>query len=119
MFCVVLVSVVCVVFFGPGLIGCEFANDLVGSGKQVAVIGPDSAPRGRLMPPACGLSLQMALEKAGGEWHLGVRAQRGARRPRGFASTRSNGAVVEADCVLSAIGLRPKLALAQQAGLYL
>src|SRR3569833_1887634 len=76
------------------------------------------APRGRLMPPACGLSLQMALEKAGVEWHLGVRAQRVVRRPRGFAITLSNGAVVEADCVLSAIGLRPKLALAQQAGLH-
>src|SRR3569832_1465603 len=59
-----------------------------------------------------------ALEKAGVEWHLGVRAQRVVRRPRGFAITRSNGAVVEADCVLSAIGLRPKLALAQQAGLH-
>src|SRR3569833_338418 len=113
-----LASAARVAIIGPGVIGCEFANDLVGIGKQVAVIGPDSAPRGRLMPPACGLSLQMALEKAGVEWHLGVRAQRVVRRPRGFAITLSNGAVVEADCVLSAIGLRPKLALAQQAGLH-
>jgi len=113
-----LASAARVAIIGPGLIGCEFANDLVGIGKQVAVIGPDSAPLGRLMPPACGLSLQMALEKAGVEWHLGVRAQRVVRRPRGFAITLSNGAVVEADCVLSAIGLRPKLALAQQAGLH-
>src|SRR3569832_811753 len=61
-----LASAARVAIIGPGLIGCEFANDLVGIGKQVAVIGPDSAPLGRLMPPACGLSLQMALGGAGG-----------------------------------------------------
>lgn len=106
-----------VAIIGPGLIGCEFANDLVGVGKRVAVIGPDTAPLGRLMPPACGLFLQRALEEAGVEWRLGVTAGRVQRTSRGFAITLSNDAVVEADCVLSAIGLRPGLALAQQAGL--
>ena len=106
-----------IAILGPGLIGCEFANDLVGVGKRVAVIGPDAAPLGRLMPPACGLFLQRALQEAGVEWHLGVTAGRVQRSSRGFAITLSNDAVVEADCVLSAIGLRPGLALAQQAGL--
>lgn len=106
-----------VAILGPGLIGCEFANDLVAAGKQVTVIGPDAAPLGRLMPAAAGLSLQLALEKAGVEWRLGVTAARVQRRPAGFAITLADGAVVEADCVLSAIGLRPNLTLAKQAGL--
>ena len=106
-----------VAILGPGLIGCEFANDLVAAGKQVMVIGPDAAPLGRLMPAAAGLSLQLALEKAGVEWRLGVTAVRVQRRPAGFVITLADGAVVEADCVLSAIGLRPNLTLAKQAGL--
>lgn len=106
-----------IAILGPGLIGCEFANDLVDAGKHVAVIGPDETPLGRLMPPACGLFLQRALEEASVEWQLGATARRVQRTSRGFAITLSNDAVVEADCVLSAIGLRPQLALAQHAGL--
>jgi len=35
---------------GAGLIGCEFANDLVGAGYQVAVADPMPQPLGRLLP---------------------------------------------------------------------
>lgn len=113
-----LASAARVAILGPGLIGCEFANDLLSAGKRVAVIGPDAAPLGRLMPSACGLSLQLALEKAGVQWHLGATAHRIDRAPQAYVLTLSNGATVEADCILSAIGLRPNLALALQAGLH-
>lgn len=107
-----------VAILGPGLIGCEFANDLLGAGKQVTVIGPGPAPLDRLLPTAAGLSLQHALAAAGVVWHLGVTATRVERRQRGYAVQLSDGATVDADCVLSAVGLRPGLALAQQAGLH-
>lgn len=112
-----LASAARVAILGPGLIGCEFANDLVTAGKQVTVIGPDEAPLGRLLPAAAGLSLQMALEKSGVAWHLGVTAKRVQRRAQGLALILSDDDVIEADCVLSAIGLRPNLTLAKTANL--
>ncbi len=103
---------------GPGLIGCEFANDLTGAGKNVAVIGPDHHPLGRLLPPVAGLSLQEGLAAAGIEWHLNTTAdQVNEDGKEGFQVVISDAPPVMADVVLSAIGLRPDTTLAQQAGI--
>jgi rubredoxin-NAD+ reductase len=106
-----------VAVIGPGLIGCEFANDLVQAGKAVTVIGPSTAPLDRLLPPQAGRALQEALATIGIEWRLGVTAQRVERRGNALALQLSDGSVVEADAILSAIGLRPSTALAQAAGI--
>ena len=106
-----------VAVIGPGLIGCEFANDLVQAGKQVTVIGPPSAPLDRLLPPAAGRALQEALAAVGIVWRLGVAAQRVERRGKALALQLSDGSVVEADAILSAVGLRPSTALARAAGI--
>ena len=58
-----------VAIIGPGLIGCEFANDLTSAGYAVQVIGPDSAPLGRLLPDAAGRLLQKRLAELGVGWH--------------------------------------------------
>lgn len=50
---------------GPGLIGCEFANDLAGAGKNVTVIGPGEAPLGRLLPSEAAQDLKQALTGLG------------------------------------------------------
>ena len=47
-----------VAIIGAGLIGCEFANDLVSAGYQVDVIDIASQPLGRLLPPVAGAYLQ-------------------------------------------------------------
>ena len=106
-----------IAIIGPGLIGCEFANDLTNAGKHVTVIGPDAAPLGRLLPPEAGRALHDALTRIGIEWHLGVTATDINHRQNGLRLTLSDNTHVNADVVLSAVGLRPSTQLAKQAGL--
>lgn len=106
-----------VAIIGPGLIGCEFANDLTNAGKHVTVIGPDAAPLGRLLPPEAGSMLRDALARIGIEWRLGVVAEEVSFHHQGYRLRLSDGGYVDADVVLSAVGLRPNIHLAKQAGL--
>ncbi len=106
-----------VVILGAGLIGCEFANDLVATGHQVDVL--DVAPQvlGRLLPSGAAQFLGQALTAAGVRWHFGQGAQSVQRGDSGWRVTTSTGMALECDVVLSAVGLRPRVALAQAAGL--
>jgi len=109
-----------VLVIGAGLIGCEFANDLAQAGYAVHVVDPASGPMAALLPPAVGEQLRRALEALGVVWHWGVTVQTlqgaatGAHR---YVGTLSDGTSVEADAVLSAVGLRADTALGIQAGL--
>ncbi len=105
------------VVIGPGLIGCEFANDLVSNGKKVTVIGPDRQPLGRLLPPRAAQALQAALAASGVTWHLGTVAEQLVRDGGGWRLQLSDGTSLSTEAVLSAIGLQPNTQLAQQAGL--
>lgn len=106
-----------IAILGAGLIGCEFANDLVGAGYIVHVI--DLAPQvlGRLLPPASAAFMQRKLEAAGIVFHLGTTTQQVERAGEGFLMTLANGVTLAADAVLSAVGLRPRNALAESAGI--
>ncbi len=106
-----------VVILGGGLIGCEFANDLVIAGYTVNVI--DLAPQllGRLLPPESALFIQRKLEEEGISFHLGTTTQKIERSEGKLTLSLSNGKVIHADVVLSAVGLRPRTALAAAAGL--
>lgn len=106
-----------VAILGAGLIGCEFANDLVASGYGVDVIDPALSPLARLMPPQAGAALRDALAFKGVRWHLGRVANRVDHAGEAYRLTLSEGIELEADTVLSAIGLRPRTALAEAAGL--
>ncbi|WP_280289959.1 FAD-dependent oxidoreductase [Pseudomonas sp. BN417] len=106
-----------VAILGDGLIGCEFANDLANSGYQVRVIGLGAWPMARLLPEAAGLHLRQALSGLGVQWNLRTTLQRVDQGTDGYRLTLSDGQVVEADLVLSAVGLRPNLQLAVDAGL--
>jgi len=105
------------VILGAGLIGCEFANDLRSAGIDVDVIDPAPQPLGRLLPPRAAVFLRAALEAAGVHFHFGTTAQSVARAATGITVALANGATIEADLVLSAIGLRPRVDLARDAGL--
>jgi rubredoxin-NAD+ reductase len=106
-----------VAVIGPGLIGCEFANDLVLAGKVVTVIGPATEPLDRLLPPEVGRVLREALAAAGVLWRLGVSVQGVDHHDHALALRLSDGSTIMADAVLSAVGLRPNLELAHKAGL--
>lgn len=106
-----------VAILGAGLIGCEFANDLAGAGYKVHVI--DLAPQvlGRLLPPESAAYMQRRLEAAGIVFHLGTTTQQVERSGKGVSLSLANGVTIEADAVLSAVGLRSRIALAETAGI--
>ncbi|WP_260403186.1 FAD-dependent oxidoreductase [Pseudomonas nitroreducens] len=106
-----------VAILGDGLIGCEFANDLASSGYAVRVIGLGAWPMERLLPAQAGVHLQHALSELGVQWHLGTTLQRIERQSSGYRLSLADGQQVQADLVLSAVGLRPNLQLAADAGL--
>jgi rubredoxin---NAD+ reductase len=106
-----------VAVLGAGLIGCEFANDLVRAGFEVKVIDLAHAPLSRILPLPNSRFLHDALDRAGVEWHLGTGVQTIDVQPHGVRVSLTDGGNVDADIVLCAIGLRPRVALAREAGL--
>lgn len=106
-----------VTILGGGLIGCEFANDLATAGYQVNVVHPHAYPLERLLPEVAAIELQNSLAKLGVAWHLQRTVVAVNRQGEGLVVSLNDGTPLQADVVLSAIGLRPRLALAQQAGL--
>lgn len=106
-----------IAILGAGLIGSEFANDLSNAGYKVHVIAPAVAPLDLLVPENIGKILQTALEANGVTFHLNCTAQRIDKIPNGYSLELSNGNELEAEFVLSAIGLKPHTDLAEKAGI--
>ncbi len=106
-----------VAILGAGLIGCEFANDLLARGITPTLIDPADRALSRLLPPAASAMLQERLQAAGVRFRFGVAASAVQRVEDGLQLTLNDGSVLRVDRVLSAIGLRPRVVLAQEAGL--
>lgn len=106
-----------VAILGAGLIGCEFADDLAAHGHVVTLIDPNPLPLAALAPQALCEGLHAALTARGINLRLGTTAASIDHADGAIKITLSNGEVVVADVVLSAVGLRPDLALAQVAQL--
>lgn len=106
-----------VAILGAGLIGCEFADDLAGAGHAVTLVDPNPLPLATLAPPVLSQGLQAALAARGVRLQMGTTAACIDHTAGGLQLILANGAVVEADIVLSAVGLRPDLKLAQAAQL--
>jgi len=106
-----------IVIMGAGLIGCEFANDLAHAGHTVHVADPSARPLAALLPAATGEQLAQALGALGVQWHFGATVQAVDAAGTRLTVTLSDGSMVVADAVLSAIGLRADTRLAAAAGI--
>lgn len=106
-----------IAIMGGGLIGCEFANDLASAGHAVSVIDPGPWPIASLMPEQAGKQLLAPLAALGVDWRFGTSVSRVDHAASGYLLTLADGTQQPADLVLSAVGLRPRVALAQAAGL--
>ncbi|WMN90265.1 FAD-dependent oxidoreductase [Vibrio parahaemolyticus] len=107
-----------IAILGDGLIGCEFANDLIESGFEVSVVGLGQWPMERMIPQQLGESLQNALSERGVQWLLQDSIAK--IEPMADSSVElhlTSGKKITADLVLSAVGLKPNVSLAEQAGL--
>jgi rubredoxin-NAD+ reductase len=102
---------------GAGLIGCEFANDLRQGGIEVSVVEPAGWPLSRFVPEPVGRTLERALAELGVAWYLGRVVRSVDHEDGALRVTLSDGTTFAADGVLSAVGLRPRTALAAAAGL--
>lgn len=106
-----------VAILGAGLIGCEFANDLRNGGYEVDVIAPSATAMPGLLPTEAAAAVVDALAGTGVRFHFGTHAERVERHGDGVRLSLANGEQVAADLVISAVGLRPRTALARNAGL--
>lgn len=106
-----------IVILGAGLIGCEFANDLTLGGYEVNVI--DLAPQalGRLIPELAATALQAKLSDVGVRWHFNTTVQTVNRAGVALHVVLANGTTIECDCILSAVGLKPRIDLAKASGI--
>lgn len=106
-----------VVVVGAGLIGCEFANDLINGGFDVDVVAPTTTVLPGLLPEEASEAVRRGLEEAGVRFHLGPAVTTVERAGEGVRIGLDNGDVLEADLGVAAVGLQPRTALASEAGL--
>ena len=106
-----------IAIMGAGLIGCEFANDLQQSGYQVTLIDPADQPLSRLIPPEAGKLMQQQLAAIGVEWQFNTVVDSLLTDASGTLLQLQNGISLQADLVLSAVGLQPNRQLAADLGL--
>ncbi len=106
-----------VAIIGAGLIGCEFADDLLAGGHHVTLVDPNRLPLAALAAPSLSAGLAQAWAGRSLALRLGTTVASVARAGHGFVVSLADGSAFEADLVLSAVGLRPSVALAQAAQL--
>ena len=101
------------VVIGASFIGLEAAASLRARNVEVHVVGLEQRPMERVLGPEMGDFVRALHEEHGVIFHLGdtVTAIDGKR-----AMLKSGGAI-EADIVVVGVGVRPRLGLAEQAGL--
>lgn len=106
-----------VAILGAGLIGCEFANDLVSAGYVVSLIDPAATPLSRLLPEKVGIAFANELLASGIHFYPVRNVTAMERLASGYRLHLSDDARIDADIVISAIGLAPRTALAAAAGI--
>jgi rubredoxin-NAD+ reductase len=106
-----------VAILGAGLIGCEFANDLIAAGFAVLLIDPAETPLARLLPSPAGEVFANALSESGVSLYLGRSVSSIERQQTGYRLVLAGGEQIHADLVVSAVGLVPRTTLAANAGL--
>jgi len=108
-----------VAILGAGLIGCEFANDLLHRGIAPTVLDLADRALARLLPPEASARLQDKLQAGGTTFRFGTgvsSVSHAAHADGALTLTLSDGSTMGADLVLSAIGLKPRTHLATEAG---
>ncbi|MGY5796949.1 NAD(P)/FAD-dependent oxidoreductase [Rheinheimera faecalis] len=102
---------------GAGLVGIEYANDLAAAGFQVSVIALEQQPLAQLLPAQLGEVLQQQLKAIGVEFYWGSAIADAEFTDRQLKLTLADGRSLNTELILSAVGLKPNLQLAIQAGI--
>ncbi|HEX8698248.1 MAG TPA: FAD-dependent oxidoreductase [Myxococcaceae bacterium] len=101
------------VVIGSNFIGLEAAASLRQRGLEVTVVGRDTAPLARVLGDELGRFLRQVHESKGVTFRLGVTPTRIDERQ----VTLSDGSTLPAELVVVGVGVKPRTALAEAAGL--
>ncbi|TMV53570.1 NAD(P)/FAD-dependent oxidoreductase, partial [Thioclava sp. BHET1] len=105
------------VVIGGGLLGLEAAAGLRLRGMEVSVIHLMPSLMERQLDPAAGHLLQKALEARGIAVHCGANTKQILGETHVEGVELEDGTILPADLVVMAVGIRPNVALAKEAGL--
>ena len=106
------------VVIGGGLLGLEAANGLLRRGMEVTVVHLMGSLMNQQLDAPAALLLQGALERKGLRFMLNAQTAEIVGPDRVRAVRFKDGSELAADLVVMAAGIRPNIALAQEAGLH-
>lgn len=108
------------IILGGGLLGLEAANGLIQRGMSVTVIHNHAVLMNRQLDSEAGQMLRKQLQEKGMQFELAVRVDRLIANSEQHieAVQLTDGRVLQCDLLVCAIGIKPNIQLARQAGLY-
>ena len=101
------------VVIGSSFIGLEVAASLRERGLPVDVVSQESRPLERVVDPRVSGMIRSLHEQHGVRFHMGAEVA----RIEPTQVTLRDGSTIDADLVIAGIGVKPRIALAQAAGL--
>jgi len=104
-----------VLVIGASFIGLEVAASLTTRGLEVHVVAPEARPLEKVMGPQLGDVIRALHEEKGVHFHL----ENTVSGFEGGRATLKDGTVLQADFAVAGVGVRPRLQLAEAAGLAL